>query len=189
MGTTSEVSFSLKPGALQLSVVGIVQRLQVVVITLGHDIVLQQLFGAVELKIGAGCLDLRFLKIGPCLGSITALQRTDLFPFAHFLAGKDAEREHAAADQRIDVDHLGRIRHDTCRQNQLACHRLRVHGDGFDYLLPGSIGLRRNFVAMTGSRRKQYEGGHRRAEKKLPFHGAISVAAAKLSWWMLSQTC
>ena len=73
--------------ALQFGVVGVVERFEVVVILLRQDLMLQQLFGAVELQIGAGGFNSCFLEIGAGLGSVAALQGADTLALVDFLPG------------------------------------------------------------------------------------------------------
>jgi hypothetical protein len=109
------------------------------------------------------------------------LQRADGLTFVDFLTGKDFEREDATADERVDVHHVSGIGHDARRENELTGDLTAMHGGGFDDLLLGRRGLRGRVVAIAGGERWKQGGGYQEREG-LPFHGTISVAAAKLSW-------
>ena len=89
MGMTSEVRSSEKPsimqrlpGSIELGVVGVVQRFEVVVVALGHHFVLQEFLGALQLQIGARGFNLGLLKVRPGLRRIAALQYSELLSLA-----------------------------------------------------------------------------------------------------------
>jgi hypothetical protein len=60
-----------------------------------------------------------------------------------------------------------------------------VDDDGFDHLFLRRRRWRRSFVMMARRGDKQeWRAGEKDSERRglVPFHGTISVAAAKLSW-------
>ena len=78
---TSDVRSSEKPsiserlpGSIQLGVVGVVQRFEIVVVALGHHFVLQEVFATLQLKIGARGFNLGLFEVRPGLSRIAALQ-------------------------------------------------------------------------------------------------------------------
>ena len=146
-------------GPLQLRVVGIVQRLQVVVVALRHHVVLQQFLRAIQLEICAIRFNLRLLEVGARLSRVAALQCADLLSLTDFLARQNAEREHAPADQRVDMHHGGRVRHDACGQNQLARYLLLMDRDRLENVFLRRGRLRRGFIAMARRRAEQNERG------------------------------
>ena len=80
IGMTSDVESSESPASLapaghvELRVVGVVQRFEVVVITLGHDFVLQEVLATLQLQVGARGFNPGLLKVGPRLRRIATLQ-------------------------------------------------------------------------------------------------------------------
>ena len=159
--------------------VGVVEGLEVVVVFLGHDFVLEELFGAIELEVGAGGFDLRFLEIGAGLRGVAALEHSKLLPLDYFLTGKDLQGDDASADGREDVHHRGGIGHDVRGQKELVGDRLAVGFGCLDYALRRrGLGLRGLLVFTRSQKEKR---GCDSGGKCAPVHGRISVAAAKLS--------
>ena len=83
---------------------------EVIVIALGHNFVLQQKLGAIELTVGTGYLDFRFIVIGARGGYFAALDKADVLSFGHFLAGPNIQFDQASGDLRVDMDHSGWVR-------------------------------------------------------------------------------
>ena len=90
----------------QLRVIGIVQRLQIVVVALRHHFVLQQFLGALQLQIGASGFNLGLLEIGARLRSVAALQQCrSVVPCCTSWPGSTLSESTASADRRIDMHH------------------------------------------------------------------------------------
>jgi hypothetical protein len=97
-------------GAGELGMRGLIRGFEVIVIALGQNFVLQQKLGTIELTIGTGYLDFRFIVIGSGGGYFAALDEAYVLTLGHFLAGPNIQFNEASGDLRVDVDHPGWVR-------------------------------------------------------------------------------
>ena len=177
--------------AVLVGVVGLVDGCEVVVIALGHDFVLQQVAGAVQLQVGARSFDLGLRIVCAGLLEVGALQHADDLTLGDLLTGQNLQCEHAAADGRIDVDDGGGIGLNAPGEGELILHRLGVRHDRVEDAILRSRCVRgiSGLMAFAASREQQGRGKDKGRAELDGSHGRISVAAAKLIWCRLSHTC
>jgi hypothetical protein len=108
-------------GASKLGMGCLIRGFEVIVIALGQNLVLQQKLGAVELTVGTGYLNFRFIVIGSRGGYFTALDETDGLSLGHFLTGANIQFDQASGNLRIDMDHSGWVRHNPGGEHQAIC--------------------------------------------------------------------
>jgi hypothetical protein len=118
---------------------GLISGFEVIVIALGHDFVLQQKLGAIELTIGTRYLDFCLTVIGSCRSNLTALDEADGLPLGHFLSGPNIQFDQATGDLRVDMDHARRVGFNPRSEDQTISHGLRMNGSDFDRGFLGSI--------------------------------------------------
>jgi hypothetical protein len=118
----------------------LIRGFEVVVIALGKNFVLQQKLGAVELTVGTGHLDFRFIVVGSRGGYFAALDEAYVLSLGHVLTGPNIQFDQATGDLRVDMDHSGGVRLNPGGEHQAIRDWLGMDGSDFDgRLSDGSI--------------------------------------------------